>query len=106
MSNAKQETIADIAAKMRGLADRIEKRGLYDLRECGTDYLRALADLIEAAIKREREAVDKVVREMGGCCAVRVNCCNCGKGEEVFFVPKNLITKLKLVIAQGADNEQ
>ena len=52
MSNEKQETIADIAAKMRGLADRIEKRGLYDLRECGTDYLRALADLIEAAEKQ------------------------------------------------------
>ena len=55
MSN-KQETIADIVAEMTECADRIEKRGLYDLRECGTDYLRALADLIEAEHKREREA--------------------------------------------------
>ena len=49
MSNERQETITDIAAQMRGLADGMEKRGLYDLRECGTDYLRALADLIEAS---------------------------------------------------------
>ena len=47
------ETIADIVAQMRGRADRIEKRGLFDLREIGTDYLRALSDLIEAEHKRE-----------------------------------------------------
>ena len=56
MSNGRKDTIADIVAQMRGLADRIEKRGLFDLREIGTDYLRALADLIEEAEKREREA--------------------------------------------------
>ena len=36
MSNETNETIADIVAKMRGLADRIGKRGMYDLRKrCG-----------------------------------------------------------------------
>ena len=50
---SKHETIADILAYMRECADGTEKHGLYDLRECGTDYLRALADLIEAAAKRE-----------------------------------------------------
>ena len=74
--------------------------------ECVDADFREFANRLEAAIKREREAVGKVVREMGGCCAVRVNCANCGKGEEVYFVPKGLITKLESVIAQGANDEQ
>ena len=53
---SKHETIADILAYMRECADGTEKHGLYDLRDYGTDYLRALADNIEAAMKREREA--------------------------------------------------
>ena len=56
MSGEKHETIADIVAEMMECADRMEKRGLYDLRECGTDYLRVLAYFIEAAANREREA--------------------------------------------------
>ena len=56
MSIAKHETISDIVDEMRECADRMEKRGLFDLRGCGTDYLRALADLLEAAATREREA--------------------------------------------------
>lgn len=56
MSNENHETIADIVAEMRECADRMEKRGLFDLRGCGTEYLRALADLLEAAATREREA--------------------------------------------------
>ena len=55
-SNENHKTIADIVAEMRECADRMEKRGLFDLRGCGTDYLRALADLLEAAWTREREA--------------------------------------------------
>lgn len=47
------DSVADIVSNMRDYADRTEKQGLYDLRECGTEYLRALADLIEAASKRE-----------------------------------------------------
>lgn len=76
MSNEKHETIADIVAEMRECADRIEKRGLYDLRECGTDYLRALADLIEAAHKREvaelRECLREAIREK--CPFTRMSC--------------------------------
>lgn len=53
---SKHDTIADILAYMRECADGTEKHGLYDLRDYGTDYLRALADNIEAAMKREREA--------------------------------------------------
>lgn len=50
------DSVADIVSNMRDYADRTEKQGLYDLRECGTEYLRALADRIEAAARREREA--------------------------------------------------
>ena len=53
---SKHDTIADILAYMRKCADGTEKHGLYDLRDYGTDYLRALADNIEAAMKRERES--------------------------------------------------
>ena len=53
---SENETIADIVVEMRECADRMDKRGLFDLRGCGTDYLRALADLLEAAWTREREA--------------------------------------------------
>ena len=50
---SKHETIADILAYMRECADGTEKHGLYDLRDYGTDYLRAISDNIEAAEKRE-----------------------------------------------------
>ena len=53
MNSRKYETIAGIVAEMRECSGRMEKRGLYDMRECGTDYLRALADLVEAEHKRE-----------------------------------------------------
>lgn len=55
MSDGRQETIADIMAEMRTFADSMEKHLLYDLRECATDYLRVLADRIEAADHRFRE---------------------------------------------------
>lgn len=55
MSNNK-ETIADIVSKMRDFADGQEKNNCYDLREMGTDSLRAYADRIEEAAKRERGA--------------------------------------------------
>ena len=53
MSNKKQETIADILAEMRDFANRQEKNDCYDLREMGTDSLRAYADRIEVAERRE-----------------------------------------------------
>ena len=51
-----RETVSDIMSEMRGYADSMEKHLIYDLSECSTDYLRVLADRIEAAAKREREA--------------------------------------------------
>ena len=56
------DSVADIVSNMREYADRTEKQGLYDLRECGTEYLRALADLIEAAYKREQSG-EKVKKD-------------------------------------------
>ena len=63
MNSRKHETVADIVAGMRECSGRMEKRGLYDLRECGTDYLRALADLIKAEHKREIAELDRKARE-------------------------------------------
>ena len=40
-SNENHKTIADIVDEMRECADRMERRGLFDLRGCGTEYLRA-----------------------------------------------------------------
>jgi hypothetical protein len=54
----------------------------------------------ETMNNRLREAVGEVVLEIRGCCSVRVNCGGCGKWEDVYFVPKGLITKLESVIAQ------
>ena len=48
MSNKKQETLADIVAEMRGM-------GNY--QQYSSDHARALADRIEAAAAREREAI-------------------------------------------------
>ena len=68
---SKHETIADILAYMRECADGTEKHGLYDLRDYGTDYLRALADNIEAAMKREREATCEKSSQVGNVAAMR-----------------------------------
>lgn len=59
MSDARQETVADIMSGMRKCADRIEQHLLYDLRECATDYLRVLADRIEDAVNRENRTIEK-----------------------------------------------
>ena len=56
MRNERHETVAGIVAEMRECADSTEKHDLYDLRECATDYLRILADRIEAAHNRELES--------------------------------------------------
>lgn len=63
MSDGGQETIADIMAEMRTFADSMEKHLLYDLRECATDYLRVLADRIEAADHRFREITKMIPHE-------------------------------------------
>ena len=61
MSNARQETIADIMSEMREYADSMEKHLLYDLRECPTDYLRVLADRIEAAVMYQFREAAKMI---------------------------------------------
>ena len=63
MSNEKHETVADIMSEMREYADNMEKHLLYDLRECATDYLRVLADRIEAADHRFREITKMIPHE-------------------------------------------
>ena len=76
MSVESKETVADIMSEMRKLADRMERHLLYDLRECATDYLRVLADRIEAAHQREvaelRECLNEAIREK--CPFTRMSC--------------------------------
>ena len=50
------KTVDNILREMRRLADEAEMGDCYDLRGLSTDSLRAFADRIEAAEKREREA--------------------------------------------------
>lgn len=42
--------LTDILDNMRDYANKTEAKNLYDLRELGTDYLRAVADRIEDAV--------------------------------------------------------
>lgn len=42
--------LTDILDSMREYANKMEAKDLYDLRELGTDYLRAVADRIEDAV--------------------------------------------------------
>lgn len=52
------------------------------------------------------EAVKHFVCDVESCCSVHINCGKCGSGEDVYFVPKGLISKLKSVIDEekGKDN--
>ena len=47
------KTVDNILRRMRRLADEAERGDCYDLRGLGTDSLRAYADRIEEAHKRE-----------------------------------------------------
>ena len=62
------KTVDNILRGMRRLADETERGDCYDLRGLGTDSLRALADRIEAAHKREvaelRECLMEAVTEV------------------------------------------
>ena len=71
MSVESKETIADIVREMRECADSTEKHDLYDLRECATDYLRILADRIEAAHNRELESTSEKSSAVGNAAAMR-----------------------------------
>ena len=66
-----RETVSDIMTEMRTYADSMEKHLLYDLRECATDYLRVLADRIDAAAKREREATREYSSQVGNSAKMR-----------------------------------
>ena len=63
-----QETVSDIMSEMREYADSIEKHLIYDLSECSTEYLRVLADRIEAAHRRfydkYKEHTDELNRQI------------------------------------------
>ena len=62
------KTVDNILRGMRRLADEAERGDCYDLRGLGTDSLRAYADRIEAAAKRERELgaeAAQIVGEIG-----------------------------------------
>ena len=69
MSNAKQETIADIVAEMREFADT-------DSQSIGRDVLRRriqdfVARIIEATMKREREATREKSSQVGNAAKIR-----------------------------------
>lgn len=49
-SSVNTSQLTDILNSMRDYANKTEAKNLYDLRELGTDYLRAVADRIEDAV--------------------------------------------------------
>ena len=49
-SSVNTSQLTDILNSMRDDANKMEAKDLYDLRELGTDYLRAVADRIEDAV--------------------------------------------------------
>ena len=97
MSNARQETVSDIMSEMRGYADSMEKHLIYDLSECSTDYLRVLADRIEAANKREIETLRALVE--GLLKASSVDCASCGY--DCGPRRENCITKQAIAYLEG-----
>jgi hypothetical protein len=90
------ETVEDVLRKMRSMKSTTLHGKMW------VNTIHSLADRLEAAIKREREAVGGFINEVvWDCDSVRVNCCNCDKSEDFYFVPKGSITKLESAIAQG-----
>ena len=61
--NEKRETVADILAEYRNDADAMDRGWLY---QPTAEYVRRLLDRIEAAWKREREAVEADALAVGG----------------------------------------
>ena len=66
MSEMRNETVADIVAEMRRLADEAERGDCHDLRGLGTDSLRAYADRIEAGVKREADSIHRAMVLIAG----------------------------------------
>ena len=65
------KTVDNILRGMRRIADEEERGDCYDLRGLGTDSLRSYADLIEEAMKREREATRDKSSQVGNAAAMR-----------------------------------
>ena len=41
-----------------------------------------------------------ILQEIKDCSSVRINCCLCGAGERVYFIPESIISKLEVVVAK------
>lgn len=41
-----------------------------------------------------------IIQEIKDCSSVRINCCLCGAGERVYFIPESIISKLEVVVAK------
>lgn len=41
-----------------------------------------------------------IIQEIKDCCSARINCCACGAGERVYFIPESIISKLEVVVAK------
>lgn len=106
--------VVDTNVILRNYADRIEtaineerkewRRMLYE-SEDAIKTLEQKCTAIEQcqdAVPTCKDAFGEVIREMGGCCSISITCGNCYKCEDVYLVPKRLITKLESVIPQGA----
>ena len=91
------KTVDNILRRMRRLADEAERGDCYDLRGLGTDSLRALADRIEAAEKREIETLRALVE--GLIKASSVDCASCGY--DCGPRRENCITKKAIVYLEG-----
>ena len=92
-----RETVSDIMSEMRGYADSMEKHLIYDLSECSTDYLRVLADRIEAAEMREIETIRAFIE--GLLKASSVDCASCGY--DCGPLRENCITKQAIAYLEG-----
>lgn len=41
-----------------------------------------------------------IIQEIKDCHSVRINCCACGTGERVYFIPESIISKLEVAVAK------
>jgi hypothetical protein len=41
-----------------------------------------------------------IIQAIKDCHSARINCCACGAGERVYFIPESIISKLEVVVAK------
>ena len=41
-----------------------------------------------------------IIQEIKDCHSARINCCACGAGERVYFIPESIISKLEVAVAK------